>query len=158
MLLGGLSDQYRQLYEGSINVVKQYGLFRPLNKGNLDILISSAINIRNGGPEHDTQGQHLVCFVGGMIGIASKIFGFDDLKIARQVTDGCIWAYETMPTGIMPEIFHAIPCKDDCQWSEEKWHQAVLSRHRGDNARAAIDSQRLQPGLVDISDRRYILR
>ncbi|MCJ1307348.1 hypothetical protein MMC25_000994 [Agyrium rufum] len=161
VLLGGLSDQYRKLYEGAINTVRKYNLFRPMNKDNLDILVSTAVDIRKGAVERDSQGQHLVCFVGGMMGIASKIFGLDDdLKTARKLTDGCIWAYEASPNGIMPETFNAVACNDECMWDEKRWHQAILDRNPacGEDAEECVNLRRLPPGMIEVSDRRYILR
>ena len=160
MLLGGLSDDYRVLYENAINAAQQHLLFRPLNPGNLDILISGSVHHNNGRLELDPQGQHLVCFAAGMIAIAAKIFKRQDLDIGRKLVDGCVWTYESMPSGIMPETFHAIACTDNCQWDEAKWHQAVLERHGSTQpyANKLITDERLPPGFTDIPDRRYILR
>ncbi len=71
-----------------------------------------------------TTGSHLTCFVGGMFALGSKVFNRpEDLEIAEKLTDGCVWAYETTTTGIMPESFVAIPCEDrtHCPWNESKW-------------------------------------
>ena len=160
LLLGGLSDIYRSLYENSMNTAMRHSFFRPMNQQNLDILVSSSISALGGISQRDNQGQHLVCFVGGMVGMGAKIFERDDLLTARKLTDGCIWAYESMPSGIMPETFYAIPCGDQCQWNETLWRQRVWERHGGDdiNAEAHIKEKRLQPGFIDISDPRYMLR
>ena len=160
LLLGGLSKDYQTLYEGSIDAAKKHHFFRPLNPENLDILIAGGVRVDNGRAELDPQGQHLVCFAGGMIAIGAKIFQREDLDIGRKLVNGCVWAYESFSTGIMPETFHAIPCTDDCQWSETKWHDGVMSR-AGDSqhdARTRIEQGRLPPGFTDIPDRRYILR
>jgi mannosyl-oligosaccharide alpha-1,2-mannosidase len=123
MLLAGLSPQYQKMYETAIEVAKQHLFFRPMNKEEADILISG--NVRANSANEitlDAQGQHLSCFAGGMMGIASKIFNRpEDLPIARKLVDGCIWAYHSMPTGIMPETFHTIPCgdKSSCPWDEK---------------------------------------
>lgn len=122
MLLEGKTyqPQYRKLYETAIEVAKKHLFFRPMNKEEADILISGNVNVNSPTDIRlDAQGQHLACFVGGMMGIASKIFNRpDDLPIARKLVDGCIWAYDSMPTGIMPERFHTIPCADatNCPW------------------------------------------
>ena len=166
MLLGGLSNQYQRLYENSVHAMKKHNFFRPLNPKNLDILISGSVIVKNSSaPILDPRGQHLVCFAGGMIGIAAQIFNHpSDLHIARKLVDGCIWAYESMPTGIMPEVFHAIPCghgeKTDCQWSEEKWHRGIHEQQRNleDTVQALIQEQRLNPGFTDYPDSKYILR
>ena len=161
MLLWGLAEEYRTLYEGSINCAKQHNFFQPLNPSNLDILISGTIRVADERLDLEPQGQHLVCFAGGMVGIGAKIFERDEVSIARKLVEGCIWAYESMPTGIMPETFHVVACKeDDCQWDEAKWHQEILVRQddRQGNADSHVRDKRLPPGFTDITDRRYILR
>ena len=159
--MGGHSEQYRILYEGSIDTAKQHNFFRPLNPANLDILVSGSVRVNNDKAELDPQGQHLVCFTGGMIAIGAKIFGRDELETARKLVDGCIWSYESTISGIMPETFHVIPCTDDCRWEDSKWHEGILTRHDTalhDSAESYIQSERLSPGFTDIPDRRYILR
>ena len=147
-----------------MNTMKAHNFFRPMTKDNRDILISGKVIVHGMKPELDSQGQHLTCFAGGMVGIGSKIFARDELDIARRLAEGCIWAYESMPTGIMPEIFQVISCEHgkECLWSEEKWHREVISRH-GDthleiSAESLVKGKQLQPGFTNIPDRRYILR
>ena len=172
MLLGGLVSQYRKLYIGAIEAAKKYLFFRPLNLENQDILLSgtvkkNAANFLNLQPE----GQHLACFTGGMVGIAAKIFERpDDLAIARKLVDGCIWAYESMPTGIMPESFSVVPCPDpdDCAWSRERWYDGVMHEQqrrwvetadeKAVHARKIIEEDKLAPGFTGITDRRFLLR
>ena len=173
MLLGGLSLQYKNMYERAIVALQQNLFFRPMIPDNRDILISG-----NGRWDdklqklnRDPQGQHLGCFAGGMIAIGSKLFNRpDELVVARKLVDGCIWAYDSMVTGIMPETFHMIPCEDstNCTWDEGKWHDAITLRQRdtestskmsqADRLRHFIETRRLVPGYSDIGDRRYILR
>ena len=45
MLLGGVNDQYRRMYEQSIEVAKKHLLFRPMTPDNLDILISGSVTV-----------------------------------------------------------------------------------------------------------------
>lgn len=138
------------LYENAINTAKQSHFFRLLNPQNLSILASGTIKVNNGGKELDPQGQHLACFVGGMIAIGAKIFQRNDLGIARKLVDGCIWAYESTPSGIMPETFYAVACTDDCQWNETRWQRGILDRH-GDsehNVERIIQDQQLPPGFT----------
>ena len=173
MLLGGLSQQYRKMYEEAVTAMKQILFFRPMTPGNHDILISGNVRYLTAShaTQRDPQGQHLGCFAGGMVGIGAKLFDrANELSIARKLVDGCIWAYDSMVTGIMPETFHMVACEDptDCIWDEKKWHEAVTMRQRDDDetakmspeARLAhmIQTRRLPPGFSDIGDRRYILR
>jgi mannosyl-oligosaccharide alpha-1,2-mannosidase len=129
MLLNGLAQQYKQLYEYSIDNAKEYLFFRPMTQENADILMSGNIHVDPEVPDRlmlDPQGQHLACFAGGMVGLGSRVFNRpDDLPIARKLTEGCIWAYRAMPTGIMPERFYVFPCANatDCLWDAEVYFQ-----------------------------------
>ncbi|KAH8696646.1 glycosyl hydrolase family 47 protein [Talaromyces proteolyticus] len=170
-LLGGVFPMYQKLYEYSMDTAIKYNFYRPMIPNGEDILISGAVQVsEENGNQHitiDESGQHLVCFAGGMLALGGKLFGNQShIKIAEKLTDGCIWTYNTMPLGIMPEVFNMIPCPDssNCPWDEETWKQEVLKRSEqaqsGDlnKAQDIIDSQRLPPGFTKISDTRYILR
>lgn len=165
MLLGGRQDQYRTLYSHAIEAAKQHLFFRPLNPQNQDILISgnvrmSSLNI----VKLDPEAQHLACFAGGMVGIAAKIFNrTDELRIARKLVDGCIWAYDSTPTNIMPETFHVVPCQDpdDCEWNTERWYRGIINQHTVQGSKdpaRIIKEDGLQPGMTKIGDKRFLLR
>lgn len=171
MLLGGLTDQYQNMYSKAIAATKKHILFRPMTPDNLDILISGSARVEGSAEAKcESTAQHLACFTGGMMGIASKLIGPpEDLAIARKLTDGCIWAYNATATGIMPEIFQTVACEDadDCEWDEKKWHKAVLEQNgaAGDDTKSEeeraedlIKENRLPPGFFHISERKYILR
>jgi mannosyl-oligosaccharide alpha-1,2-mannosidase len=140
---------------------------RPMLPNEDDILISGGAAVKsNIDFQLDPQGQYLACFVGGMMGITSKIFERpDDLPIARKLADGCIWAYRSMPSGIMPETFHVVPWEDtmSCMWDEKKWLTGVESRNKDLKVESGITAEQIKglglfPGFTDIPDRRYILR
>jgi len=173
MMLGGLVEQPRKMYETVIEVAKKYMFFRPLNPDNEELLISGELRVANDGRiDLNTRGQHLGCFVGGMVGIGSKIFNRpEELEIAKQITNGCVWAYSSQVNGVAPEIFTVIGCKPDepgnCDWSEEKWHKAVQEVNVSEKSPGqtieeqvllVIQDHRLAPGFTHIGDRRYILR
>lgn len=70
-----------------------------------------------------------------MFAIGAKIFNRpDELDLAEKLTKGCIWAYHSTATGIMPEEFTALPCEDptSCAWNETKWWDALdpFRKHR----------------------------
>lgn len=173
MLLGGLTQQYQRMYEAAMVPVQKNIFFRPMTPDNQDILVSSGVRV-NGNANRivpDFKGQHLGCFTGGMVGIGAKIFDrADDMKTARQLVDGCIWAYNHTQTGIMPEIFRMVPCKDEkCEWDEGRWLKVVGTstdiidnKLNGmtdeDKGRWVAENQRIPPGFAAINDRRYILR
>ncbi|KAE8379633.1 glycosyl hydrolase family 47-domain-containing protein [Aspergillus bertholletiae] len=130
MLLGGLNEQYRTMYEKTADAARKHLLFRPMIKDDRDVRFLATVTK----PRLDTEfvytyeGAHLTCFAGGMFAIGSKLFGIEsDLKLAAKLTDGCVWAYESTKTGIMPEQFQMIPCKEDksCVWNEADYWRAL---------------------------------
>jgi mannosyl-oligosaccharide alpha-1,2-mannosidase len=63
-----------------------------------------------------------------MFAIGSKIFNLKgDLEIGSKLTDGCVWAYESTATGIMPESFEVLPCADmdNCAWNETRYYDEI---------------------------------
>lgn len=176
LMLAGQTDQYRNMYTQALETAKQKMFFRPLTRDNKKILIPGSIK-RSPGKAKTAQlipqGEHLGCYAGGMVALAAKIFQQDEeLQTARELVDGCIWAYESMPTGIMPEIFTALPCeeadRENCTWDEKVWQKAVLYQsNRGvmdygdayvEEAKSVIKESSLVPGMTKIKDARYILR
>lgn len=166
MLLGGSTQQYRRLYERAMKPINDHIFYRPMTQDNRDILLAGQVH-SDGRGALDTlvtepQGQHLACFVGGMVGIGAKIFDNSSyLAIARKLVDGCVWAYESMPLGVMPEIVHTVPCvsKEICVWDEGKWHEAVNKVQAGSGTiEEKIRMNHLPPGFTKIDDSRYILR
>ena len=171
LILGGLLTQPKTLYENFIEVAKVHLFFRVYNPKNENIMISGDIRVLGTEAELKPSGQHLTCFTGGMVGLASKIFDRpDDLPIAEELTQGCIWAYDSNPNGIAPEIFTVMPCpkNHDCTWSPETWHTKISTTYpqgkskteteKQDHVEKLISDQRLPPGFTAIDDRRYILR
>ncbi|KAI0538558.1 glycoside hydrolase family 47 protein [Xylaria digitata] len=131
LLLGGLEPKYKQLHLKVSDAVKKWLLFRPMVPDDRDILFSAKV-ITHGEPEIDAKTQyevtHLTCFIGGMFGMAGKIFEIPaDVEIGGKLTDGCVWAYESTATGIMPEGAHVLPCPDfkNCHWNQTLYEQAL---------------------------------
>lgn len=180
LMLSGRGEEGKQLhkmYTDAVDTAEQHIFFRPLTETGEDVLLSgNAAVSKNGQVSLDPQGQHLACFTGGMVGMGAKLFDRpDDIDVAKRLVAGCIWAYRSMPTGLMPETFHTVPCHtgvsraepSECEWSEPKWYQAIRNRHQleGSPARPSeqeliefAKSRSLTPGFSDIEDKRYILR
>ena len=134
MLLGGLESQYQSMYEMSVETTKKHLLFRPMIPDEeRNLLISGQVTTRGHLDDKDetqlkAEGTHLTCFVGGMFAIGAKIFDRkEDLDLAWKLTDGCVWAYESTATGIMPEHFIALPCesREKCPWNETAYWEAL---------------------------------
>ena len=175
-LLGGLEEGYRGMYEMAADATVKFNLFRPLTPENADILLSGIVHVSARGGKVDfklePQGQHLVCFLGGMFALGGRLFDRDeDLEVARKLVDGCVWTYKALPHGIMPEVFHMAACParttTECEWDEAAWKRQVIDRHGTEaeteeaqlaEADEIIEKERLPAGFTDIPDSRYILR
>ncbi|KAF7867419.1 hypothetical protein EAF04_005502 [Stromatinia cepivora] len=104
-------DQYLRMYRNALSTINKHLIFRPNLPGDPDILFTGTVDVNSGQPLLDAQIQHLACFTGDMIGIGSRINQSpSEMETAIKLTNGCIWAYENTPSGIMPEIFHVDPC------------------------------------------------
>lgn len=176
LLLGGRLDQYRHLYENAFAAIKAFILFRPMTPTDEDIVFAGTIrSFSSLKLELDPQMQHLACFAGGMFALASKIFDRPaDLELAARLTNGCLWAGKSTASGLMPELFHAIPCsgglEDACPWKEETWSDDMFRRNSNDyqggdkwlpkQERVKLKQERLRlaPGVSAIASRQYFLR
>ena len=176
MLIGGRDDedQLKNMYDFAMTTAIDHIFFQPMVPDNKDILMSGAVTVDSRtGIRLSPQGQHLGCYTGGMVGLGAKIFDKpEQMNTARKLVDGCIWAYDNMPSGIMPEQFFMVPCtmNSDCQWDEKKWESAVLERVKGsseEGERSRTDAQllnhtiyqnKVQKGFTEIWDPRYLLR
>jgi mannosyl-oligosaccharide alpha-1,2-mannosidase len=119
---------YRQLYLNTIEAIRKYMLFRPMVPGSRDILFAGSF-VTDGRLEtpgvFTAEIDHLTCFIGGMVGMAAKIFDIEnDLDIAKKLADGCVWAYGSMPSDIMAESAVLMPCEsmENCVWNETAYH------------------------------------
>ncbi|KAJ9607201.1 hypothetical protein H2200_008273 [Cladophialophora chaetospira] len=183
MMLGGRDTKYKHMYEKAIDAAKRHLFFRPLVPSNEDLLFSgnAALTTLETIPiaSIDPQGQHLACFVAGMVGIGSKIFSrAQELDVARRLVDGCVWAYNAMPSGLMPETFHLIACQvginepttpDKCVWTDDKWYEGISKKHPIPHDESAnlsplewgkkyAETRKVFPGFTEQGDNRYILR
>lgn len=129
LLLGALEPKYKTLHTKVAAAVKKWLLYRPMVPNDRDILFSAKINTQ-GNPETDAvfewEATHLTCFIGGMFGLGGKIFDVpEDVEIGKKLTDGCVWAYEITPSGIMPEAATVVPCAEvnNCHWNETLYWQ-----------------------------------
>ncbi|KAL2128816.1 hypothetical protein VTI74DRAFT_8609 [Chaetomium olivicolor] len=134
VLLGGLEAKYRSMHEKVADAVKKYLLFRPMAEGDPDILFSAKALSTDGTADnlsYEWEVTHLTCFLGGMFGLGGKLFDRpDDVEVAKKLADGCVWAYEVMPAGVMPEYATLLPCRDpdQCQYDQKAWYAALDPR------------------------------
>jgi mannosyl-oligosaccharide alpha-1,2-mannosidase len=131
LLLGGLVPKYRTMHEKVAKAVKKHLLYRPMIKDDRDILFSAKAYSSDGTDKKlslEYEVTHLTCFLGGMFALGGKIFELpEDVEVGKKLADGCAWAYEAMPSGIMPEASQMVPCKDpkDCPFNETIWYDLL---------------------------------
>ena len=126
-LLGNLDPVYGRLARSSLAVVDKYILFRPMLPDGADVLFAGDIRVdKEGKADMNAEGQHLSCFAGGMFALSGRLFGIPNyVDIGTKLTNGCIYAYNAFPTGIMPEYFNMLPCRSraSCEWDEGRWKE-----------------------------------
>ncbi|KID78539.1 Endoplasmic reticulum mannosyl-oligosaccharide 1,2-alpha-mannosidase [Metarhizium brunneum] len=130
LLLGGKEPKYQKLYEDTIESINKYLLFRPMVQGDWDVIFPARIRMMSNGasPRVEYEVTHLTCFIGGMYALGGKLFGREkDVEYAKKLTDGCVWAYQSTATGIMPEHGQVVPCPnmEKCSFNETLWWQAL---------------------------------
>ncbi|KAJ5619745.1 Class I alpha-mannosidase [Penicillium lagena] len=163
IMVGGASDQYRRMYESAMDPIKKHIVFRAMTKDEdqhilfpADIKVNSAKGTIS---SHIYTAMHLSCFIGATIGLGAKLFNRpEDMYYARGLTDGCIWAYDVFPHGVMAEEFKVVPCDnmDSCAWDEKKWLDTISSDT--DYARSRVKTEKLPPGVINVQDSNYKLR
>ena len=164
LLLGGRRAEYRTMYETAMDTAKQTLFFRAMNPADRPVLFPGAVHITpDGGMDFKPEAQHLGCFVGGMLALGARALELPNhLRAARRMADGCAWAYEAVPAGIMPEVCSLVKCGDEsCRWDEALWKREARARapdgFEGD-ADAWVKEARLPPGFVHIANGAYQLR
>ncbi|KAF2684568.1 glycoside hydrolase family 47 protein [Lentithecium fluviatile CBS 122367] len=166
-LLGGLEPVYEKLWKESAAMIDKHMLFRPLlpdSEPGEELLYCGDVSISSAGIKLDPEMQHLTCFVGGMFGLAGRLMPNEHhVALGAKLTEGCIYAYKSMPSGVMPEIFNMAPCKSrtECPWNATAYEEDVLRRNYGHSHADFEDTvleQSLPPGFTNFRDKRYLLR
>ena len=140
ILLGGLVDQYKDMYLSSANTVIENLLYKPMTADERDILMSGELKVHRNtsAPEDDPypyfsdfkpEVAHLACFAGGMFAMGGIIFEKPEhVEIGAKLTNGCVWAYQSTKTGIMPEGGTAMKCNETwgkCPWDAQAYMDAL---------------------------------
>lgn len=155
LLLGGLEPAYQKLHEDTVDAIDEWLLYRPMSDDGWDVLFPAKVGT-SGSPEKDLtptyEITHLTCFIGGMYGLGGKIFGREkDIETAKKLTDGCVWAYQLTPSGLMVEGAQVLPCPtlDKCDFNETLWHESLDgSREWRDAERVRWEKQEEQHALL----------
>lgn len=112
ILLQGTDERYKELYTKMVESATKYNIFRPLAEGDPDILLSGNINkYEPNFYQQDNDVSHLGCYIGGMFALGGKVFNRPhDVEQAAKLTQGCVWAYNSTRSGVMPESFRVRRC------------------------------------------------
>jgi mannosyl-oligosaccharide alpha-1,2-mannosidase len=167
-LLGGVEPVYEKMYHDSAAMMDKYMLFRPMipdaARGEDLLLCGDALKRTDEEVRLDPTMQHLTCFIGGMFGLAGRLFSDPyHVDLGAKLTKGCIYTYAAMPTGIMPETFDMLPCdsRTSCPWNETAWEDDVMRNYGSKNVLKigdAIERYNIPRGFTNIRDKRYLLR
>lgn len=151
---GGDDDKYAAMTRAFMDTADRHFLFRPMLPRGEDILMPGNVNMRDGEPVLDPETEHLACFVGGTFGLAGRLLGRPrDVETGAKLTRGCVFAYRSFPTGMMPERIDMAPCPSrtsPCPWDEALWARERDARPEW--------KPHLPPGFTTAKDPRYILR
>ena len=166
-LMGGLTPMYGDMWTYAARQIRRFLLFRAFipDANETDILFAG-IATRYDGAEDivlEPRTEHLACFAGGLFSIASKIFNEpDDLEIGRQLTQGCVWAYQHSPTGIMPETLTMMACQDldgyQCEYNQTDFETEAGRPKCESVAGAECPENQLPDGWLHANDPKYNLR
>lgn len=147
-LLGGLDNEYKEMALRALDTAKEELLFRPRTPNGDDVLMAGNLVSSKHEVARAYEMQHLTCFAGGMYSLAGKLFSRRDfVDLGSRLTSGCIWAYDSFPTKIMPEIVELLPCESltgPCSYP-------TMAMPRGQKTN-------LPGGFVRVRDPRYSLR
>ncbi|KAG5993534.1 hypothetical protein E4U52_001847 [Claviceps spartinae] len=148
-LLGGLDTQYADMTTTALDAGRRDLLFKPMTPTDEDILMSGNMDVSATQRDPEASMQHLTCFVGGMYALAGKLMRRDDyIQLAGRLTAGCVWAYDSFETNVMPESSTLYKCPEmdaPCPYNE-----AVFAA-RGSGSDLPV-------GFLRTDDTRYMLR
>lgn len=136
LLLGSISTRFAHMWHEAAIPIKEQLLFRAyIPEGNqTDIMFTGIATTVEENNRTDivleSRTEHLACFAGGMFALSSQLFGnLEDLTIGKALTEGCAWAYQHAPIGIMPETFTLLACPNtngslpQCEWNQTFWDE-----------------------------------
>ncbi|GFP56263.1 mannosyl-oligosaccharide alpha-1,2-mannosidase 1B [Trichoderma asperellum] len=147
-LLSGLNPEYPEMAIKALDTIRDNLLFRPMTPKDDNILFAGSLKINGNDTQFNADMDHLTCFAGGMYALAGKLFTRDDyLDLGSRLTAGCVWEYDAMPSGIMPESATFVACEKldgPCPFDAERMPPTNDPRKPG--------------GFLSVKGRHYLLR
>lgn len=174
-LLRGGESKYMDLYQNMVESAKQHLIFKPWVPNNENILFIGTKKQSFLMESYLNEMTHLTCFAGGMFALGGKLLDrAEDVDIGKKITEGCVWAYNSTRTGIMPEKFTVRKCPEEiphCEFDLEKaleydktqksWSRAPPMQFIPDEnggERWAVSRMYDMPRSFINGDSRYLLR
>ncbi|KAI0194336.1 endoplasmic reticulum mannosyl-oligosaccharide 1,2-alpha-mannosidase [Xylaria flabelliformis] len=152
-LLGGLEPKYEEMSTRFLEAAKAL-FFRPMIPTNDPILLPSSAQVTSDGDVVlDQETEHLGCYIGGVYALAGKVLGNQGyVNIGSRLTLGCVYAYRSTPTGMMPERMNMVACDsfENCEWDERRFVEETGKQREW--------KRHLPLGFITAKDPRYILR
>lgn len=68
-----------------------------------------------------------------MLALGARALGREaDLEVGAKLTDGCVWAYASFESGLMPESFKAAYCRDaaNCKFDATEYYEQLVPKYR----------------------------
>ncbi|CAN6675032.1 hypothetical protein TRVA0_080S00210 [Trichomonascus vanleenenianus] len=161
-LLGAGEPKYEELYVNMVEAAKIHLIFKPKVPNNDGILFAGTKAIRSDGSADETyEMTHLTCFAGGMFALAGRLLNRpQDVDLGARLTQGCVWAYNSTRSGVMPESFLVdkcpgndwdAPCKFDLEEALHGTHENpnrvdVIGSPNGKYTRPIVERVRDEEG------------
>lgn len=153
-LLGGLDLEYEKMTVKALEAARDNLLFRPMSPKDENLLLVGKATVnKNKNVELAPEMEHLACFAGGMYALTGKLIDrghFVDL--GSRLTRGCIWAYNSFETNIMPEIAEVVACESrhkPCPYDPEALPSGRAKNLPAGFVRVRDTSYRLRPEAVE---------
>lgn len=154
-LQGGREARFETMSIRWMDTANNNMFFRPMLPDGRDILFAGNLDFNAQNiPNLDPESEHLACFLGGTYALGGKLFGKPEyVDVGAKLALGCAFAYEAMPTGMMPERFNMVKCesRQSCAWNETKWAEEKEKKWTQWRESCPL-------GFTTTKDPRYILR
>jgi mannosyl-oligosaccharide alpha-1,2-mannosidase len=121
---GPEQDRYAAMSRAFLDATDRALLYRPVLPGAENILMAGTAYVDTAGApvSLDPETEHLSSFLGGAYAPAGRVFHQSgDTQLCEKVTEGCVYSYFSVPTGMGPERWTMIPrsSRSSCVWNED---------------------------------------
>ncbi|PVU89917.1 hypothetical protein BB559_004859 [Furculomyces boomerangus] len=126
---GKNGEQFRRMYEQSIDSIKEHMIYRS-NKGSKLIFVSE---LYEGIFTPSGEMQHLACFLPGLLALGSKELNrADDLELAKELMKTCYYFYKGTKTGLSPEKVRFSFNSNEHAWGSKSENIEIINTESND--------------------------